>query len=248
MTEPLLAVDNLRTYFSTEEGIVRAVDGISFSVQPGERRGVVGESGSGKSVTAMSIMGLIEPPAGEVVTGSIVFEGENLLSLNEAVDTRAKPGNTSPHQKPLGARRPPSATIAPHVGVGGRTPKPRNDSAASMMIAAPMMSVVWTMIGLIALGRMCRNTMRRSLAPAALAASTNSFSRSERNSARTILARPPHARRPIRTAMPIAPSVTHDGKNSMSGSTRPTTMATGSSGRPRTRSVKRISDWSTPPG
>jgi oligopeptide/dipeptide ABC transporter ATP-binding protein len=84
VSEPLLSVRDLRTYFSTEEGIVRAVDGISFDLEPGERRGVVGESGSGKSVTAMSIMGLIEPPAGEVVTGTIMFQGDNLLSLGEA--------------------------------------------------------------------------------------------------------------------------------------------------------------------
>ena len=83
MPEPLLNVDNLRTYFSTEEGVVRAVDGISFDLAPGERRGVVGESGSGKSVTAMSIMRLIEPPAGEIVTGTIEFQGENLLTLGE---------------------------------------------------------------------------------------------------------------------------------------------------------------------
>jgi len=81
--EPLLNVDNLRTYFSTAEGVVRAVDGISFDLAPGERRGVVGESGSGKSVTAMSIMRLIEPPAGEIVTGTIEFQGENLLTLGE---------------------------------------------------------------------------------------------------------------------------------------------------------------------
>ena len=83
MAEKLLSVQDLRTYFSTEEGIVRAVDGISFDLEPGERRGVVGESGSGKSVTAMSVMGLIEPPAGEIVTGTIEFKGDNLLSLGE---------------------------------------------------------------------------------------------------------------------------------------------------------------------
>ena len=83
MPEPLLSVHDLRTYFSTEEGVVRAVDGISFDVYPGERRGVVGESGSGKSVTAMSIMRLIEPPAGEIVTGTISFKGESLLDLGE---------------------------------------------------------------------------------------------------------------------------------------------------------------------
>lgn len=83
MTEKLLDVKDLRTYFSTEEGVVRAVDGISFDLDPGERRGVVGESGSGKSVTAMSIMRLIEPPAGEIVTGSVDFQGSNLLELSE---------------------------------------------------------------------------------------------------------------------------------------------------------------------
>ncbi|MEN8114907.1 MAG: ABC transporter ATP-binding protein [Actinomycetota bacterium] len=83
MTEPLLEVDDLRTYFTTEEGIVRAVDGISFSMQPGQRLGVVGESGSGKSVTALSVMGLIEPPAGEIVTGRLMFKGRNLLELDE---------------------------------------------------------------------------------------------------------------------------------------------------------------------
>jgi len=83
VTEPLLEVDDLRTYFTTEEGIVRAVDGISFAMEPGQRLGVVGESGSGKSVTALSVMGLIEPPAGEIVTGRIMFKGQNLLELDE---------------------------------------------------------------------------------------------------------------------------------------------------------------------
>jgi len=83
VTQPLLRVTDLRTYFSTEEGVVRAVDGISFDLQPGERRGVVGESGSGKSVTAMSIMRLIEPPAGEIVTGRIEYKGANLLEMAE---------------------------------------------------------------------------------------------------------------------------------------------------------------------
>jgi len=81
--ETLLKVQDLRTYFSTEEGVVRAVDGISFELQPGERRGVVGESGSGKSVTAMSIMRLIEPPAGEIVTGTVEYRGQNLLEMGE---------------------------------------------------------------------------------------------------------------------------------------------------------------------
>ncbi len=83
MAENLLEVNDLRTYFSTEEGVVRAVENVSFTMARGERRGVVGESGSGKSVTAMSIMRLIEPPAGEIVTGEVIFNGTNLLALSE---------------------------------------------------------------------------------------------------------------------------------------------------------------------
>ncbi|NNC74747.1 MAG: ABC transporter ATP-binding protein [Acidimicrobiia bacterium] len=83
MSDYLLEVNDLRTYFATEEGIVRAVDGVTFNVKPQERLGVVGESGSGKSVTAMSIMQLIEPPAGQIVTGEILLNGVNLLGLDE---------------------------------------------------------------------------------------------------------------------------------------------------------------------
>ncbi len=79
---PLLDVRDLRTYFLTDGGDVRAVDGVSFSMAPGERLGVVGESGSGKSVTAASIMGLIEPP-GAIVGGEILFHGRDLVSLPE---------------------------------------------------------------------------------------------------------------------------------------------------------------------
>ncbi|NQV06853.1 ABC transporter ATP-binding protein, partial [bacterium] len=83
MAENLLEVNDLRTYFTTEEGIVRAVDGVSFSIAKGERFGVVGESGCGKSVTALSIMRLIERPAGEIVTGEIKLEGRDLLQISE---------------------------------------------------------------------------------------------------------------------------------------------------------------------
>ena len=83
MSEPLLRVRDLRTYFTTEDGIVRAVDGISFDIAKGEKFGVVGESGCGKSVTAMSVMRLIERPAGEIVTGEIMFQGRDILRLPE---------------------------------------------------------------------------------------------------------------------------------------------------------------------
>ena len=83
MAEPLIQVKDLRTYFSTHEGVVRAVDGVTFTINKGERFGVVGESGCGKSVCALSVMRLIERPAGEIVTGQILFHGVDLLSLTE---------------------------------------------------------------------------------------------------------------------------------------------------------------------
>ncbi len=72
---------DLKTHFDTPEGLARAVDGVSFSVQPGETLGIVGESGSGKSVTALSILRLIPPP-GRIAGGQILFEGTDLLSLS----------------------------------------------------------------------------------------------------------------------------------------------------------------------
>ena len=81
----MLEVNNLKTHFKTADGVVKAVDGISFSLEPGENLGIVGESGSGKSVTALSIMGLNPKPPAEYPEGEILFEGENLL---EASDSR----------------------------------------------------------------------------------------------------------------------------------------------------------------
>jgi peptide/nickel transport system ATP-binding protein/oligopeptide transport system ATP-binding protein len=78
----LLRIQDLKTVFHTEVGTVHAVDGVSFDVRPGEVLAVVGESGCGKSVTALSIMGLIPAPAGEIVSGSIDFRGSNLLHLH----------------------------------------------------------------------------------------------------------------------------------------------------------------------
>ncbi|SHH41437.1 ABC transporter ATP-binding protein [Thermosipho atlanticus] len=81
--KPLLEVKNLKTYFYTEDGIVKAVDGVDFEVYPGETLGIVGESGSGKSVTSLSILRLLDPN-GEILKDSqIIFEGKNLLELSE---------------------------------------------------------------------------------------------------------------------------------------------------------------------
>jgi oligopeptide/dipeptide ABC transporter ATP-binding protein len=79
----LLEVRDLRTYFSTREGDVRAVDGVSFDVERGKTLSIVGESGCGKSVTALSIMGLIPKPPARIESGSIVFEGKDLTKLKE---------------------------------------------------------------------------------------------------------------------------------------------------------------------
>ena len=80
--DTLLEVRNLKTYFYTEDGVVKAVDGVDFIVGRGEVLGLVGESGCGKSVTSLSIMRLIGIP-GKVVEGEIIFEGRNLLNLSE---------------------------------------------------------------------------------------------------------------------------------------------------------------------
>lgn len=81
-TQPLLQVQSLRTYFFTPNGVVQAVDGVTFSLMPGETLGIVGESGSGKSVTSMSIMRLISDP-GEIVEGQILFNGIDMVTLDE---------------------------------------------------------------------------------------------------------------------------------------------------------------------
>ncbi|TAM62051.1 ABC transporter ATP-binding protein [bacterium] len=80
----LLEVKNLQTNFYSEDGIVRAVNGLSFDLEPGSTLGIVGESGSGKSVTSLSIMRLIPNPPGRVEGGSIVFRGQELLTKSEA--------------------------------------------------------------------------------------------------------------------------------------------------------------------
>jgi len=79
----LLEVNDLRTHFFTREGVVQAVDGVSFSLERGKTLGIVGESGCGKSVTALSIMGLIPRPPARIVSGSVVFEGRDLTTLRE---------------------------------------------------------------------------------------------------------------------------------------------------------------------
>jgi oligopeptide transport system ATP-binding protein len=80
---PLLEVKNLATQFTTRDGIVKAVDGVTFTLKAGETLGVVGESGSGKSVTALSIMRLLQEPQGKIVSGEVLFKGEDIVKMTD---------------------------------------------------------------------------------------------------------------------------------------------------------------------
>ncbi len=88
----ILTVNDLKTYFQTEDGIVKAVDGITFTLEKGETLGIVGESGSGKSVTNLSIMRLIPEPPGKIVSGTIIFDGVDVrgLSIDDVRSIRGK--------------------------------------------------------------------------------------------------------------------------------------------------------------
>lgn len=107
LREPLLEVRDLRTCFWTEDGVLRAVNGVSFSIAVGERFGIVGESGSGKSVTAAAILRLIEPPVGEILAGEVVYRGRDLLQLGEDELERIRGGEIAMvFQDPLTALDP----------------------------------------------------------------------------------------------------------------------------------------------
>jgi peptide/nickel transport system ATP-binding protein len=82
MTAPALSVSGLKTHFFTKAGVVKAVDGVSLHVMPGEILGLAGESGSGKSITGFSVLGLVDPP-GRIIEGSIRFQGQELTGLSE---------------------------------------------------------------------------------------------------------------------------------------------------------------------
>src|SRR5439155_21194486 len=87
---PLLAVEGLTTFFFTRGGVVRAVDGVCFSLARGETLAIVGESGCGKSVTSLSILRLIASPPGRTVAGRVLFEGRDLLTLSEPEMRRSR--------------------------------------------------------------------------------------------------------------------------------------------------------------
>ncbi len=83
MAEPILQVEDLSVSFKTDEGIVRAVRGVSFDVRPGETIGLVGESGSGKSVSNLALMGLVPKPPGNIDGGRAIYHGQDLLQMSQ---------------------------------------------------------------------------------------------------------------------------------------------------------------------
>jgi len=107
MTEPLLDIRNLHTYFRADEGLAKAVNGVDLVVPKGQTLGLVGESGCGKSVTALSIMRLVPDPPGRIVQGEIMLEGRDLLKLTEH-EMRTVRGNTIAmiFQEPMTALNP----------------------------------------------------------------------------------------------------------------------------------------------
>ena len=127
---PLLEVVDLKTEFRTDDGIFRAVDGVSFTLERGRSLGIVGESGCGKSVTALSIMGLIPQPPGRIAGGVIRFEGVNLLELS-ARGLRDLRGNQMAmiFQEPMTSLNP-AFTIGAQIVEGLQRHHPMNDALA----------------------------------------------------------------------------------------------------------------------
>jgi oligopeptide/dipeptide ABC transporter ATP-binding protein len=107
VSDPLLEIEDLHLHFHTEEGTVEALDGVSLSVQRDEVLGVIGESGCGKSVTAFSVMGLLQSPPAEIVSGSVRYEGNDLLDLSRKELDRIR-GNeiTMIYQDPMSSLNP----------------------------------------------------------------------------------------------------------------------------------------------
>lgn len=124
--EPLLQIKNLKTYFYTSQGVVPAVNGVSFNINKGETLAVVGESGSGKSVTSLSVMKLIPNPPGKIIDGEIIFDGEDIVKKSEP-EMRKIRGNTISmiFQEPMTSLNP-AYTVGDQIGEALRVHKGLN--------------------------------------------------------------------------------------------------------------------------
>jgi len=133
MSEPLLRVEDLQTHFVTDDGVVRAVDGVGFEVRAGETLALVGESGSGKSVTALSILRLVPEPPGRIVGGRVLFRGRDLLTLPPRELRRVRGREISMvFQEPMTSLNPVfscgdqvAESLVVHEGLGRRTARAR---------------------------------------------------------------------------------------------------------------------------
>ncbi len=113
---PILEVNGLETVFNTDDGVVRAVNGVSFDVSPGETLGIVGESGCGKTVTAFSVLRLIPMPPGRIAAGTITYEGRNLLEMSDDEMRRIRGNEISMiFQEPMTALNP-VYTVGDQIG------------------------------------------------------------------------------------------------------------------------------------
>jgi len=140
-TAPLLEVEDLRTYFFTRDGVVRAVDGVSLRVAEGETLAIVGESGCGKSVTSLSILRLIQTPPGRIVSGSVRFQGVDLLGLDDAAMRRIRGNDISMiFQEPMTSLNP-VLTIGRQIGETLMLHQ-KLDRAASLRRAVEMLRLV----------------------------------------------------------------------------------------------------------
>ncbi len=130
LSEYLLAVQDLKTYFKAKGGRVRAVDGVSFAIKPGEKVAIVGESGCGKSVTSLSIMRLVAQPPGEYAGGSILFEDQDLLELPESAMQKIRGGQIGMiFQDPMTCLNP-TMTIGKQIAEGLRIHMKLSESQA----------------------------------------------------------------------------------------------------------------------
>jgi oligopeptide/dipeptide ABC transporter ATP-binding protein len=135
--EPLLSIRDLVVEFSTEDGIVQAVDGVTYDVYPGETLGIVGESGSGKSVSTMSILGLIPQPPGRIVSGEAMFKGKDLLKLSKKALRRVRGNEVAlVFQDPMTSLNP-VLKIGAQIGeaIGTHHPDEKDDEVQQRVIA-----------------------------------------------------------------------------------------------------------------
>jgi oligopeptide/dipeptide ABC transporter ATP-binding protein len=139
--EALLEVEDLRVEFGSDDGAVKAVDGVSFTVAPGETVAIVGESGSGKSVTALSVMGLITKP-GRIAGGDIRYAGRSLLTMREDDYRRLRGGDLAMiFQDPLSSMNP-AFRVGDQIGEAIRTHHPEVDKKAARARAAELLASV----------------------------------------------------------------------------------------------------------